>query len=405
MADRITGLAQEAQTPFGTGVQRFSEPRVRILRLDFLMVVSTLGLIGFSLVTLNGATSADVPGSPDYFVTRQGVYALVGLVAMVALASIDYSRFRELKAGLYVAMMALIVMVLGLGGVTRGSRRWIELPFFRFQPSELGKVLLLLSLSAFVIDRLRRLSDRDVTSRIMLLALAPTLLVMAQPDIGTGIVYVMIALALLFVAGTKWTHFAALGALATTAALLVLVVAPMAGAPVLKGYQKDRLTAFLNKDNADPKSQGYQLKQAEIAIGSGRKTGRGTKRATQTRLDFLPEGRTDFIFAVVGEQYGFVGAGIVLSLYALLIWRALRILTIAKNLYGALIAAGIGAMLMTQVFVNVGGNVGIMPITGIPLPLMSYGGSSVIVTLIALGILQSVYVQAREAAASKGEGI
>jgi rod shape determining protein RodA len=183
------------------------------------------------------------------------------------------------------------------------------------------------------------------------------------------------------------------------------VIAPAVGSPVLKGYQKDRLTAFLHKNNADPRSQGYQLNQAQTAIGSGRKTGRGAGRASQTRLGFLPESHTDFIFAVVGERFGFVGAAIVLSLYALLIWRSLRILTIAKNLYGALLAAGIGAMLMTQVFVNVGGNVGIMPITGIPLPLMSYGGSSVIVTLIALGILQSVYVQAREAAAVKSESL
>jgi rod shape determining protein RodA len=302
-------------------------------------------------------------------------------------------------------MMALIVMVLGLGGATRGSRRWIELPFFRFQPSELGKVLLVLSLSAFVLDRVRYINDRQTTSRIMLLALVPTLLVMAQPDLGTSIIYVNIALALLFVGGTKWTHFAALAGLAAAAATLVLVIAPLAGTPVLKGYQKDRLTAFLHKDNADPRSQGYQLNQAQTAIGSGRQTGRGARRATQTRLGFLPESHTDFVFAVVGERFGFVGAGIVLSLYALLIWRALRILTISKNLYGALLAAGIGAMLMTQVFVNVGGNVGIMPITGIPLPLMSYGGSSVIVTLIALGILQSVYVQAREAAAGKSESL
>jgi rod shape determining protein RodA len=394
---------QQGQTPFGTGIQRFSEPRVRIFRLDFLLLAATLGLIAFSLVTLDAATSTAVPGSPHYFVTRQAVYAVVGVVLMVVLASIDYSRFRELKLGLYAAMMGLILMVLALGGATRGSKRWIELPFFRFQPSELGKVLLVLALAAFVLDRVRRMPDRDVTARIMLLALLPTLLVMAQPDLGTGIVYVTIALALLFVAGTKWTHFAALAGLAAAAAILVLVVAPAVGKPVLKGYQKDRLTAFLHKNDADPKSQGYQLEQAETAIGSGRRTGRGTKRATQTRLGFLPESRTDFIFAVVGEQYGFVGAAIVLSLYALLIWRSLRILTISKNLYGVLLAAGVGAMLMTQVFVNVGGNVGIMPITGIPLPLMSYGGSSVIVTLIALGILQSVYVQARETAAAKAE--
>lgn len=396
-------MATSGGTPFGTGVQRFSEPRVRLLRLDLLVLLATLGLIVFSLVTLDTVTATDVPGSPDYFVIRQGLYAAVGLGLMLALASIDYSRFRELRVGLYAGMLGLILLVLAAAGATRGSRRWIELPLLRFQPSELGKVLLILALSAFIIDRLRRLQDRETTSRIMLLALVPTLLVMAQPDLGTGVVYVTIALALLFVAGTRWTHFAALGGLAVAAIALVFVIAPAAGAPLLKDYQQDRLTAFLEKDNADPASQGYQLNQSEIAIGSGRKTGRGTERATQTRLDFLPESRTDFVFAAVGEQYGFVGAGIVLSLYALLIWRALRILTIAKNLYGALLAAGVSVMLMTQVFVNVGGNVGIMPITGIPLPLMSYGGSSVIVTLIALGILQSVYVQAREAAASKPE--
>jgi rod shape determining protein RodA len=397
-------MQQHRDTPFGTGVQRFSEPRVRIFRLDFLLLFATLGLIAFSLVTLDSAT-ADATESSHFYATRQGIYAIVGIVIMIALASIDYSRFRELRTGLYVAMMGLIVTVLALGGATRGSRRWIELPFFRFQPSELGKVLLVLALSAFVLDRLRYINDRQTTSRIMLLALAPTLLVMAQPDLGTSIIYVNIVLALLFVAGTKWTHFAALAGLAVAAAVVVLMIAPALGTPVLKGYQEDRLTAFLNKDDADPRSQGYQLNQAQTAIGSGRKTGRGAERATQTKLGFLPESHTDFVFAVVGERFGFVGAGVVLSLYALLIWRTLRILTIAKNLYGALLAAGVGAMLMTQVFVNVGGNVGIMPITGIPLPLMSYGGSSVIVTLIALGILQSVYVQAREAAAGKAEPI
>ena len=219
----------------------------------------------------------DVPGAPDYFVARQAVYAVVrhradaagGLVRLLAAA-------RGADA-LYATMVGLIVFVLAVGGATRGSRRWIEVPFFRFQPSELGKVLLVLALSAFVLDRVRRGSDREITSRVMLLALVPTLLVMAQPDLGTGIVYVTITLALLFVAGTKWTHFAALGGLAAVAAALVLVVAPAVGTPVLKGYQEDRLTAFLDKNDVDPQSQGYQLKQSEIAIGSGRKTGRGQR--------------------------------------------------------------------------------------------------------------------------------
>ena len=393
-------MVEQTPTPFGTGVQRFGEQRARLLRLDFLLLAATLALLAFSVVTLNGALSG-ADGTPNGLVTRQVAYALAGLFLMLVAARIDYSRFRELRIGIYVTMIGLIVLVLVMGGVTRGSRRWLELPFFRFQPSELGKLLLILALSAFLIDRVRRLSDRDVTSRIMLLALLPTMLVMLQPDLGTSIVYIAIALMLLFVAGTKWTHFVALGGLAVAAATLALVVAPAVGAPLLKGYQEERLTAFLHKDDANPKSQGYQLKQSLTAIGSGQKTGRGSEEATQTRFAFLPERHTDFIFAVIGERYGFVGAGLVLSLYALLIWRALRILTLAKNLYGALIAGGVTAMLMAQVFVNVGGNLGIMPITGIPLPLMSYGGSSVLMTLIALGFLQSVHVQAREVASAK----
>jgi rod shape determining protein RodA len=396
-------MIESSSTPFGTGVQRFRAPRSRLFRIDFLLLAATLGLIVFSVITLGGPIP-EGSGGVNY-VPRQLTYAVVGLIAMFLLAQVDYSRFRELKIGLYATMMGLIVLVLAAGGLTRGSRRWIELPFFRFQPSELGKVLLVLALSAFLIDRARRISERELTARIMLLALIPTLFVMAQPDLGTSIVYVAIAITLLFVVGTKWTHFAALATLAATAAALVLVVAPAVGMPVLKDYQKQRLTAFLHKENADPGDEGYQLQQATVAIGSGRKTGRGPEKATQTRFEFVPERHTDFIFAVVGETYGFVGVAIVLSLYALLIWRALRILTLAKNLYGALVAGGIASMLMTQVFINVGGNVGIMPITGIPLPLVSYGGSSVIVTLLALGILQSVYVQARETASAKQEVI
>jgi rod shape determining protein RodA len=171
------------------------------------------------------------------------------------------------------------------------------------------------------------------------------------------------------------------------------VVAPAVGENVLQGYQEERLTAFLDPSD-DPGDSSYQINQALIAVGSGQKTGRGDD-ATQTQQGFLPERHTDFIFAVVGERFGFVGAAFLLCLYALLIWRALRILTLSKNLYGSMIAGGIAAMLMFHVFVNVGMNVGIMPITGIPLPLMSFGGSSVIVTFLALGLLQSIYVQAQ----------
>lgn len=386
----------------GSSIQDFHEPEglPRIMRLDPLLLIAAVGLIGCSIYTLTTATLDDVAGDPYYYVLRQSIYAVVGTLLMLLIARFDYSRLRELKVGVYGLMVASILLVYAFAGATRGSKRWIDLPFFRFQPSELGKVLLIVALSAFAIDRVRRMSDREATSRIMLLALVPAMLVIAQPDLGSGLVYLVIVLAVLFVAGTKWTHFAALGGLAVAAVGLVLVAAPAVGVEVLKPYQVDRLTAFINPSN-DPQSQGYQLNQSITAIGSGQKTGRGQEEASQTRLDFLPEHHTDFIFAVVGEEFGFMGAAFVLSLYALLIWRALRILTMSKNLYGALIAGGITAMLMFQVFVNVGMTLGIMPITGVPLPLLSYGGASVLVTFMAVGLLQSIHAQAREVSASK----
>jgi rod shape determining protein RodA len=226
------------------------------------------------------------------------------------------------------------------------------------------------------------------------------MLVIAQPDLGSGMVYMVIAVTLLFVAGTSWRQLAALAALVAVSLTFVLVAAPLAGVHVIKPYQEERLTAFLHP-SANPKSQGYQQEESKIAIGSGQKTGRGAN-TSQVPYGFVPESNTDFIFAAVGEQYGFVGAALVLSLYALLIWRALRVLVMSKDLFGSLVAAGVAAMLMFQVFVNVGMTIGIMPITGITLPLMSYGGSSVIATLLAVGLLQSIYVQARASQALKG---
>ena len=371
------------------------------LRFDPLLLLAVVGLLVCYVVVLGNATRDDIPGSPHYYVIRQGVYGAVGLVLMVLLTRLDYSRLRELKYGLYGVMIGLILLVLALGTAARGSKRAIALPFFSFQPAELGKLLLILATAAFVVDRVRKLRDRDTTARVMLLALVPALLVMLEPDLGSGFVYVSIALAILFVAGTSWRHFVALLAIAGVGITFTLVVAPAAGVQVLKPYQQQRLTGFLNP-SSDPRDQTYQINQSRIAIGSGQKSGRGAAQATQTRLNFLPEHHTDFVFAVVGEEFGFLGAAVVLSLYALLIWRTLRILTLAKNLYGALIAGGIVAMLMFQVFVNVGMTIGIAPITGIPLPLMSYGGSSVITTLLALGLLQSIYAQGRAAAALKG---
>ena len=356
-----------------------------LLGIDPILLLAVLGLATCSLLAIDATT---VPG----VVSRQAAFFAIGLTVVLVASQIDYSRLREVKYGVYGLMLLLILAVLAIGSESRGSRRAIELGFIELQTSELGKVLLAVALGAFIVDRSRQISDRQTTARVMLLGLVPTALVLAS-DLGSGLVYIAITLAVLFVAGTNWKHFLALFALGAAAIALVLVVMPKVGVDVLKPYQQDRLTSFLHPSD-DPGDAGYQQNQSKIAIGSGGRIGRGDQ-ATQTEFDFLPEEHTDFIFAVIGERWGFVGGALVLSLYALLVWRALRILTMAKNLYGALIAGGIVAMILFQVFVNVGMNVGIMPITGIPLPLVSYGGSSVLTTLLAVGLLQSIHAQAR----------
>src|SRR5918912_3485667 len=232
--------------PFDEPRRSRAADRVGLLRLDPLLLVATLALVGFSLVTLKAVTRGDVPHDPYFYVVRQAIYAVIGIALMLAIARVDYSRFRELRVGLYTAMLGSIILVLMLGQATRGSRRWIDLPFFTFQPSELGKVLLVAALAGFAIDRGRRISERQRTARLLLLGFVPALIVIMQPDLGTGIVYIVITLATLFIVGVRWTHFALLGTLLAAAVTAVLVIAPAIGHPVLQGYQQERLTSFLN---------------------------------------------------------------------------------------------------------------------------------------------------------------
>jgi rod shape determining protein RodA len=366
--------------------------RLGLAHMDWPLTLAAAALVAFSVFALGQATQNDVPGSPHYYLDRQAIYAVLGIVGMLLMTRIDYSRFRELRVGIYTFLCAGVALVFVFGFAARGSRRSFELPFFSFQPSELGKLLLVLALAGFVIDGARRGSAVQRTVRYLCLGLAPAALVFLQPDLGTSMVLVVATLAVMYFGGVPWTHFAVIGGALVALIALVLVVAPAVGTPVLKGYQKERLLSFANPSENEA-GAGYQQNQSKVAIGSGQLTGRGDK-ATQTRLDFVPERHTDFIFAVIGERYGFVGAAFVLSLYALLFWRALRITTLSKNSYGTLVAGGIAVSLLFQTFVNVGMNLGIMPITGIPLPLMSYGGSSVVATFLAIGVLQSINVQA-----------
>jgi rod shape determining protein RodA len=364
---------------------------------DPLLMLATVGLVICSVVTLHGAFGG-------YYADRQLAYAGIGVIVAIVLARVDYTLLREYRYGLYVILIVSNIAVFAFARSSGGAEREIPFPFIDVQPSELGKVLLVVSLAAFAVDRARHLHERQTTVRIMLLGLLPALLVIKQPDLGTGLVYVAISVSVLFIAGTSWKQLSALAALFVSAIVIVLVAAPAIGVHVIEHYQVERLEAFLHP-STNPSSPAYQTGESIVAVGSGRKTGTGVQNATQATQGFLPEANEEFIFSVVGEGYGFVGAALVLALYALVIWRALRIVTMAKNLYGTLIAAGILGMLMFQVFVNVGMTIGLVPNTGVPLPLMSYGGSSVIATFIALGLLQSIHIQARIASAGKGRAL
>jgi rod shape determining protein RodA len=367
---------------------------LNLRRMDGVLLGAAAGLIAFSIFTLATSTRNEIAGRPLFFVERQTLYAVAGIALMIALSRIDYARLRDLRLTIYAAMVGSIALVLLVGTAVRGSNRWIDLPFFQFEPSELAKVLLCVSLAAFVYERVRRPFGLRQTVRLLALGLAPAALVFLQPDLGTGIVLVAIALAILFIAGIPWQHFAAIAAAVALIGIGTYAAGSAAGVQFLHGYQQDRLTAFLHPSD-DPSDASYQVNQAVIAVGSGKEVGRGNE-ATQTELLFLPERHTDFIYAVIGERFGFLGAAFVVFLYAVLFWRAIRVMTISRSFYGTMIAGGVVAMLALQVIVNIGMNLGLMPVTGITLPLMSYGGSSVLGTFLALGILQSIHADARE---------
>ena len=250
----------------------------------------------------------------------------------------------------------------------------------------------MLALAGFLADRARRLSDPRIVLQAVGLALVPILLVFKQPDLGTALVYSAAFGACLLIAGVRWAHLAALAAVAALVVASVVWFLPGAGIEVLEPYQTARLTGFTNPDS-DPAGATYNVNQSITAVGSGGLSGRGVDGATQTRLDYLPEHATDFVFASLAEQRGFVGAALLLSLYLLVVWRGLRVITVSRDAFGAIVAGGIVVGFLFQVFVNVGMTMGIAPVTGIPLPFVTVGGSSMVANLTAIGVLQAIHAR------------
>jgi rod shape determining protein RodA len=358
-------------------------------RLDWVLLAAVGATAGYGLWAINGITLHDSGGSA---LGRQLLYAGAGAVVFVAALLVDPDLYRRLRRPIYVGTTGLMLLVLAAGAARHGSKRWINVGFFTFQPSEFGKVLFILVVAAVLADRTRGASDPRTALRAIGYGAVPIALVFVQPDIGTALVYGAGLVAVLFVAGVRWSHLAVLGAVATAAALAVLWLLPAAGVNVLKPYQAHRLTGFTHP-STDPRGATYNLRQSITAVGAGGLRGRGILGATQTRLNYLPEHATDFAFASLAEERGFFGVSILLLLYLLIVWRALKIVAGARDLYCAIVAGGIAFMFLFQVFVNSAMTMGIAPITGIPLPFVSVGGSSMITNLLAMGILQAVHMR------------
>ncbi len=363
-------------------------------KLDWALLLAVGGIIVYGIWGIAGITKDDVPGDPNHYVVRQVIFALIGVAGMAAMTFVDPGFWRRHARVLYGVMLALLVLTPILGTDVRNTRRWIDIGPFRFQPSEFGKLMLVLFLAAFLADRGKLIYERKTTLTAVGLAVLPITLVFLQPDFGTAIVYAAILGATLFIAGTRWSQVSALLALGAVAATFVLWLGPAMHVDILKPYQRARITGFMNP-SSQPKAATYNIRQSTTAVGAGRLTGRGPGGATQTNYNYLPEHSTDFVFASLAEQRGFLGVTILLLLYLLVIWRAIKVVTLARDAFAAIVAGGIAFVLLTEIFINVGMTVGMAPITGIPLPFVSVGGSSMVANLLAIGVLQAICVRRR----------
>ncbi|RMF85562.1 MAG: rod shape-determining protein RodA [Nitrospinota bacterium] len=353
-----------------------------ILNFDWVLFLQTLLLTGWGVVTIYSATHGRVENGLSTLYLRQLLWVIYGLIGLVILLGIDYQRMEKYAYLLYLFAMALLLLTLLLGTTVSGSRRWLSVGIVSFQPSELGKLGLILALAKYFDEHNQRYYRlRDLGFPALLVSI-PFLLIFEQPDLGTAFVLLAIFLAMLFVAGLHSRSLWILGGIG--GAML-----PVMWFFLLRDYQKERVTALFHP-NADPLGAGYHSNQSKIAIGSGGLWGKGFLAGTQSGLSFLPEKHTDFIFSVLAEELGFLGAALLLLLYLCLLLKGLHIAYRAKDRFGMFLAVGVVAMIGIAVIANIGMAIGVLPVVGIPLPLMSYGGSSAVSTLLGIGLLLNI---------------
>lgn len=371
----------------------------RLKFIDKPFLISLVLIIGFGLVVLSSA-SQGISGDPYFYVKKQVLFLGVGLIAALLVLRYDYSHLRRYGIILYGLSVFLLIAVLVVGEEVRGTTGWISLgPLPALQPAEFTKIMLAISFADFLNKRKGMLNTLGEILPCIVYMGVPFVLILMQPDLGTALVYIAMTVVMMFVAGANPRILGGLIALGAGFIGLMLFMHFQYGMWLpLEDYQIKRLTVFLNpyEDGKGGRGAGWNTIQSLIAIGSGGLTGLGLFNGTQVQLNFLPEHHTDFIYAVIGEEMGFIGAAGVILLYTILLLRAIYISFHAKDLFGTLIVTGITAMWLFHIFENIGMSIGIMPITGIPLPFLSYGGSSMITNLIAVGLVLSVNVRGRK---------
>ncbi len=351
--------------------------------LDFTLLFATVFLCFYGLLVLYSSTRLEttVGSDPYFFVKRQSLWTLIGFLFLIIIIFIDYHNLERYSKVIYFGAIVLLILVIIFGRSTYGAKRWLAIGPFDFQPSEFAKIALI----AFLADFLAKNKSKLDNFIYYLLPFVYTglliFLVFMQPDLGTSLVYLAILIIMLFVVGVKIKYlvFTFLAALSSIPVLWIF----------LKDYQKNRLILFLNP-NLDPLGGGYNVIQSRIAIGSGGFLGNGIFSGLQSQLNFLPAQHTDFIFSVIGEELGFVGTVLLLGLYAIILWRGIKIALEARDLLGTLLATGAVSFLFFHIVVNIGMAMGMLPATGLPLPFLSYGGSFMISNLMVIGILINV---------------
>jgi len=384
-SDRVSRLGWEGAS------ERPMAWRAPWRHVDPTLVLAACGLAVLGLAAIYSSTfsSLRAQGLPEGLIMRRQLLNLgLGLGGMVAVSLLDYRRLQAWAAVVFGAVVLVLGLVLTpLGSASNGAQSWFELGAYQVQPSEYAKVAMIVVLAAVFGATRASPGLRQLAAGLAAWAMVCGLILL-QPDFGTFMVFVPILFGVLLVGGVRLRWLLVLALVGS------IGVVGMFKLNVLKEYQKERLTAFIDP-GADPDGRGYtyNARQALIAIGSGGVTGKGYLRGTQTNLQYVPEQKTDFVFTVVGEELGFAGAMLLLALLALLAWRGLRIAAVARDPFGALIAAGVVSMLVFQAFVNIGMTIGIMPITGIPLPFVSYGGSSLVSSFLAVGLLENVHMR------------